>query len=1352
MKGDPLTAASLADLALVDDNGPWLRANDVRLEWDATKLLSGQLDIKAIDVASIHVLRRPVTDRARQRDSGTNETQFSLGRLTVKELKLEPDVLGPAASFAVTGAAVRAKDLSGHAELLFAPISGPGDRIDAHAEWTADSNLTGAIKATGPTGGAIATLIQAPPAADVDLDGKVSGTLTHFTADATLAFAGAPTAKIHVQRNGAPIDLTAELHAGKWPLFDVVTRRTGEDLQLAAHAELLEDKPIPVAASLTAPAGKVDATFHYSSGPISIDGLHIEATDLDLARVTEKQIGGKLTARGDVNFGVLLTPDFTWTGDAAIDAFEFPNGRAQRATVKLVLAKRGDAISWTASQGEAAAVRIDALKDLKPARYEFSSTGDVNLTTELVTLSRVQLRGDTLSAAANGRYDIKGGALKLEGLADVAKLSQLSPFAGMARGNWTVERASPQAPWRITANAAGRNVGSSDAVLARLAGPTPAVKLSALFDDGRFSIESGDFLGAGVEAHMTGRVSDKGAIAAHALGRLRRPLDLGGAKLNALSFDAEISGKSSAPVIDAHVSNGAALVAGLQLSGVTGAGRIALGDKPVGNLGLAGVAEGQPLTVRANIAGDKGAWTLTNSQLKLGALQFDAPRIAVDKAGAIDAAWTARGPLAGLYGIEDGTLAAKGTIRTTKTDTAVESSGTVTNFHRGAVLIETATFTAASHNGDVTLDSRIRGDVGATVDLTIKAHGANDPKLALWTGDATLTGQLDRTPLATPQPIKWTYGASGWTVDGGVTGLGGRVDAKASVAANEAAAELKVGSIDVSALTRLARTTSFVGELSGNATFHNANGRATADIVADVTDMNPAGITADPVKVHLTGKLADNRLTGDLTGAGQGFSLTASSQLRVTTGQGFDVAPDMNAPLEAGFSLDGHAEQLWAIFGPEGQALRGHVIAKVAASGTLASPSLQGDFSVADGAYEHGETGLKLYRIASAGQFNQRSLKIVSLSADDGANGTITGAGEITWEKGLDGAIQFKANDLHALAREDRNAMVSGSGALTLDPDAVRIKGEMTVQQARISVEQPASAAIPTLQAVRRENFPGRQRNRPNAAAPATPDRPVLLDMKVTAPRRVVVFGRGLDTEWSTDFQVTGPISDPVVHGTATLVRGDLDLAGRRFAFDAGSLRFDGPIRSSRIDISATRTATDIDATVRITGTPVAPKFTLESTPALPQDEILARVLFGRSASQLSALEAAQLAAGLAQLAGGQAGFDPAGLLRQATGLDRVAVGASGGVATVQAGKYLADNVYIQLGAGGVGGAGAEVEWEPRPGLSITSGAQANGDSRIGVRWKKDFGKPPAPQTSPTPTPAPAQPSAPATGTAPQQK
>ena len=114
-------------------------------------------------------------------------------------------------------------------------------------------------------------------------------------------------------------------------------------------------------------------------------------------------------------------------------------------------------------------------------------------------------------------------------------------------------------------------------------------------------------------------------------------------------------------------------------------------------------------------------------------------------------------------------------------------------------------------------------------------------------------------------------------------------------------------------------------------------------------------------------------------------------------------------------------------------------------------------------------------------------------------------------------------------------------------------------------------------------------------------------------------------------------------------------------------------------------------------------------------------MLFGRSASELSTIEAAQLAASLAQLAAGEAAFDPTALLRQSVGVDRVSIGARGDQATLSAGKYIAPDVYLEVGSGAEGGLGAEVEWEPREGLSINSSADETGNSRISVRWKKTY-------------------------------
>jgi len=115
-------------------------------------------------------------------------------------------------------------------------------------------------------------------------------------------------------------------------------------------------------------------------------------------------------------------------------------------------------------------------------------------------------------------------------------------------------------------------------------------------------------------------------------------------------------------------------------------------------------------------------------------------------------------------------------------------------------------------------------------------------------------------------------------------------------------------------------------------------------------------------------------------------------------------------------------------------------------------------------------------------------------------------------------------------------------------------------------------------------------------------------------------------------------------------------------------------------------------------------------------------VLFGRSASQLSAVEAAQLASALSSLAGG-GGLDVIGNLRSFAGLDRLAFGGDeqSGV-TISGGKYLTDDVYLELTGGGRDGPSAQVEWRIRKKLSILSrfaGGQAG--NKIAVRWRKDY-------------------------------
>jgi translocation and assembly module TamB len=93
-----------------------------------------------------------------------------------------------------------------------------------------------------------------------------------------------------------------------------------------------------------------------------------------------------------------------------------------------------------------------------------------------------------------------------------------------------------------------------------------------------------------------------------------------------------------------------------------------------------------------------------------------------------------------------------------------------------------------------------------------------------------------------------------------------------------------------------------------------------------------------------------------------------------------------------------------------------------------------------------------------------------------------------------------------------------------------------------------------------------------------------------------------------------------------------------------------------------------------------APKISFVSNPPLPQDQVLAMLLFGTDAHSLSSTQMVELGTALATLTG-MTSFDPMGTLRKTLHLDRLAIGGGSGVGnggtTVEAGKYVMKGVYV---------------------------------------------------------------------------
>jgi translocation and assembly module TamB len=149
--------------------------------------------------------------------------------------------------------------------------------------------------------------------------------------------------------------------------------------------------------------------------------------------------------------------------------------------------------------------------------------------------------------------------------------------------------------------------------------------------------------------------------------------------------------------------------------------------------------------------------------------------------------------------------------------------------------------------------------------------------------------------------------------------------------------------------------------------------------------------------------------------------------------------------------------------------------------------------------------------------------------------------------------------------------------------------------------------------------------------------------------------------------------------------------------------------------------------TINVSGSANNPQIVFSSSPSLPQDEILARILFGGSVTEISAIQAVQLAASLNSFRGGGGGLNPLGKMRSAGGLSRLNIlGAdetTGRGTAISAGFYLSNKVYLEIVTDARGFTATQIEIALSKTLSILSQVAAQGDTgnNVNLRYRKRY-------------------------------
>lgn len=228
------------------------------------------------------------------------------------------------------------------------------------------------------------------------------------------------------------------------------------------------------------------------------------------------------------------------------------------------------------------------------------------------------------------------------------------------------------------------------------------------------------------------------------------------------------------------------------------------------------------------------------------------------------------------------------------------------------------------------------------------------------------------------------------------------------------------------------------------------------------------------------------------------------------------------------------------------------------------------------------------------------------------------------------------------------------------------------------------------------------------------------LDLTIRAPSRIFIRGRGLDAELGGEFRITGTTADIVPLGQFDLIRGRLDILQQRFNLTEGFVSLEGELIPFVRLVATTTAQTGTLVNIILQGPVNEPEVVFQSAPELPQDEVLAQLIFGRDISQITPLQAVQLAAAVGTLAG-RGGGGVIDNFRQGLGLDDLdlATDDQGNVA-VRAGAYLSENVYTDVTVG-TDTTEINLNLDLTDNITVQGSAGTDGDTSLGIFFQRDY-------------------------------
>ncbi|RPF72031.1 translocation/assembly module TamB domain-containing protein [Aurantiacibacter spongiae] len=661
-------------------------------------------------------------------------------------------------------------------------------------------------------------------------------------------------------------------------------------------------------------------------------------------------------------------------------------------------------------------------------------------------------------------------------------------------------------------------------------------------------------------------------------------------------------------------------------------------------------------------------------------------------------------------------------------NTTITGNARIQGLNYGSFFVGRLAAQAQVVNGAGHFDAALNGRRGGRFELLVNGDVASD-RIAVAV-DGSYAGRdisMPRRAVLTRAPGGgWELQRSQFTYGDGFVIASGRFGGSEPTQGRLAFSDLPLDLADVAGSgLGLGGTISGVVDL---ATGPGGLPTGEARIKIDDLTRSSALLTSSPMDIALVADLSPSLLQARAVMA-DGRGAQGRVQARIANlPQGGGLAERLYAgDLFAQMRFSGSAAALWRLAAIDLIDLTGPVAVAADIRGTLGNPQVRGSLSGDNLRVRSTLTGTDITNVAARGRFNGSRLNLTSFAGDAPGGGRINGSGFV--DLANMGAGRGPRIDLRMAARNARILNLENMGATVTGPMRIvsngvggTIAGRLTVNEARWSLGgSEAIAQLPSVEIT--------EVNLPADIAPVNENTApwrYLLDIR--APGGIKVDGMGLDSEWRTEnLQVRGTTDDPRVDGSVSIVprQGFYEFAGVRFEITRGEIYFDRNVPiDPRIDLIAETDTQNLSVTVNVRGNASQPEITFSSVPALPEEELLAQLLFGGSIANLSATDALQLGSAVASLRGG-GGAGPINQLRDAIGLDRLRIVPADPAldrgTSVALGKNFGRKLYGEVITDGAGYNATSLEFRVTSWLNLLATVSTIGRQSVAAEYRRDY-------------------------------